>query len=448
MAPPASNDLPAAVNKRILPQNSIIQTTTHQYVVQKQLGYGSFGDVYWVERKRDRLRMAVKIEWVKEGVDQRLPREYDIYEQIQKMKRANPSDLKNLLNYYDYGGVGGACNFLFLPLLGASLKELLATKTPSYCTSIQLSLQTLLSIRCFHKLGRIHRDIKPSNFVQGRGDDTNTIYLIDFGMAVRFCTDPTKMPRQSAYSFIGTELYASRATHKRKPQTRRDDMESWLYVAMETFDREILPWVKADSSKILSLKDAFFERLPQTVFEKLPECFESFARMIDLIDDFSAPNYDFFVNMLTSHAKERDLDLEGSFEWLPKDAKAEKPRSPKKEISFGIKNPKGKSKVSATLEAGEPDPVPDLAPAVQPPIKETVEPQKKESTKKSKRSPHGYRCSGLFARKSVSRVRARRRSIVCQSKHSKKIDDRETPEEEKKATRTIEEELEKKPKES
>ncbi|KAI6211507.1 hypothetical protein M3Y96_00441800 [Aphelenchoides besseyi] len=36
--------------------------TSHQYIVQKQLGSGSFGDVYCVERKRDRLRMAVKIE--------------------------------------------------------------------------------------------------------------------------------------------------------------------------------------------------------------------------------------------------------------------------------------------------------------------------------------------------------------------------------------------------
>ncbi|KAI6211436.1 Protein kinase domain-containing protein [Aphelenchoides besseyi] len=345
MAPPPSKDLPTAVNKRVIPPNSVIQTTSHQYIVQKQLGSGSFGDVYCVERKRDRLRMAVKIEWVKEGVDQRLP----------KMKRSQPSDLKNLLNYYDYGGVGGTCNFLFLPLLGASLKELLGTKTPTYCTSIQLSIQTLRSIRSFHKLGRIHRDIKPSNFVQGREDDTNTIYLIDFGMAVRFCTDPTKMPRLSAYSFIGTKVYASRATHKRKPQTRRDDMESWFFVALETFDRDILPWLKADISKIPSMKDTLFEYCPQAVFDKLPDCFESFARMIDLIGDFSTPNYEFFLNMLTTHAKERDLDLEAPFEWLPKNAKAEKPRSPKKEISFGIKNPKGKSKVSAKLEVGEPD---------------------------------------------------------------------------------------------
>ncbi|KAI6211622.1 hypothetical protein M3Y96_00453700 [Aphelenchoides besseyi] len=75
-APPPSKDLPAAVNKRIIPPNSVIQTTSHQYIVQKQLGSGSFGDVYCVERKRDRLRMAVKIEWVKEGADQRLPK-YD-----------------------------------------------------------------------------------------------------------------------------------------------------------------------------------------------------------------------------------------------------------------------------------------------------------------------------------------------------------------------------------
>ncbi|KAI6211508.1 Protein kinase domain-containing protein [Aphelenchoides besseyi] len=289
------------------------------------------------------------------------------------MKRSQPSDLKNLLNYYDYGGVGGTCNFLFLPLLGASLKELLETKTPTYCTSIQLSIQTL--------------HIKPSNFVQGREDDTNTIYLIDFGMAVRFCTDPTKMPRLSAYSFIGTKVYASRATHKRKPQTRRDDMESWFFVALETFDRDILPWLKADISKIPSMKDTFFDYCPQAVFDKLPDCFESFARMIDLIGDFSTPNYEFFLNMLTTHAKKRDLDLEAPFEWLPKE--------------------------------------PGISPLDRHPM-----------TSLGDRK--------MRSRKSGTRIKY----VPRRSKRSKELLDRETRKKERRATITIEEPLEDKPKES
>ncbi|KAI6180768.1 Protein kinase domain-containing protein [Aphelenchoides besseyi] len=228
------------------------------------------------------------------------------------MKRSQPSDFKNLLNYYDYGGVGGTCNFLFLPLLGASLKELLETKTPTYCTSIQLSIQTLRSIRSFHKLGRIHRDIKPSNFVQGREDDTNTIYLIDFG-----------------WRFIGTKVYASCATHKRKPQTRRDDMESWFFVVSsnteyfhsdyrrggsDTGNVRSRDFVVAESRYLENSVDERYlvrasstSRLRQTagLFRIVCANDRPHRRLLD---------FEFFLNMLTTHAKERELDLDAPFE--------------------------------------------------------------------------------------------------------------------------------------
>lgn len=144
-------------------------------------------------------------------------------------------------------------------------------------TALGLSHQTLLSIKNFHGLGRIHRDIKPANFVLGRLPFDSLVFLIDFGMAVRYVTDPKKMPATSAYEFIGTRAYAARTCHAGKPQSRKDDLESWLFVvrslflpsllallqACEFFKRDILPWSKTGikDKEVLSMKQTFFHKL-------------------------------------------------------------------------------------------------------------------------------------------------------------------------------------------
>ncbi|KAI6194163.1 Protein kinase domain-containing protein [Aphelenchoides besseyi] len=133
-------------------------------------------------------------------------------------------------------------------------------------------------------------------------------------MAVRFCTNPSKMPTSSAYQFIGTRCYASRITHNEKPQTRRDDLESWFYICLGVFKLGILLWANEQEPMVRHLKDNLFEKLPSTIFPQAPSYFEQFASMIDEIGNYSTPNYDFFFELLNSLAQERDLALDAPFE--------------------------------------------------------------------------------------------------------------------------------------
>jgi len=57
--------------------------------------------------------------------------------------------------------------------------------------------------------------------------------LMDYGMATLYGKDPKKLPEKSQYKFLGTEHYAPLASYAGKPQTRRDDLESWVYVVSE-----------------------------------------------------------------------------------------------------------------------------------------------------------------------------------------------------------------------
>ncbi|KAI6211481.1 Protein kinase domain-containing protein [Aphelenchoides besseyi] len=336
---------------QILPPKSIIRTNKHKYVVKKQLGNGSYGDVYSVERQSDGLLLAVKVEWCNKVRDPRLLREYDIYRDITKLKHTNPAAVENLLWCYDHGGVPNSCTFLFLPLLGSSLKQLLHKNSPTFKTAIQITIQTLCSIRNFHGVGRIHRDIKPANFVAGRESQANIVFLIDFGMAVRYCKDPNKMPAKSHYEFIGTRNYAARTTHRKKPQTRRDDLESWFYVSLEVFKRDSLWWGKGhDDDEIYEAKKKVFAEFPAFIFANVPPCFKQFATMIDSTDKYRTPNYDAFLNPLRSLAKEYDLQLDGLFEWQKKHMKVEPPKKLKRAISTGLQKIKSTLSVTPTVD--------------------------------------------------------------------------------------------------
>ncbi|KAI6224970.1 putative serine/threonine-protein kinase [Aphelenchoides besseyi] len=327
---------------RTLPENSIIRTVNCKYMVKKQLGKGGCGTVYKVERISDKKAMVVKVEWTDGTETTRLTREYEVYKEISELKQANMPGTENLMGCYDFGGVPAICDFLFLPLLGPSLADLLANNSPTYQTALIVSFQTLRGLRNFHSLGRIHRDLKPANYALGIGADEGIVFIIDFGMAVRFCIDPHRMPSGSRYAFIGTRDYASRNTHKKKPQTRRDDVEAWFYVAFEIFKLK-LPWRKDTTDAIIQMKDYFIRQCPPEFYSKVPPCFEDFARMIDEIGDYSTPNYDFFFCSLKAEAEDYNLSLDAPLKWVSKNEKVTPPPWPKEKRLSAVKKQKSKT---------------------------------------------------------------------------------------------------------
>eukprot|EP00826_Nyctotherus_ovalis_P013406 TRINITY_DN13619_c0_g1_i1.p3 TRINITY_DN13619_c0_g1~~TRINITY_DN13619_c0_g1_i1.p3 ORF type:complete len:131 (-),score=28.11 TRINITY_DN13619_c0_g1_i1:316-708(-) len=113
-----------------------------------------------------------------------------------------------------------------------------------------------------HSKNFIHRDVKPENFLAGLSTSTATVYVTDFGLAKLYRTPPRgeHIPYQFGKSLTGTARYASIFSHLGCEQSRRDDLESALYVTLY-FLRGDLPWQKIEASdkqelhkKILSSK--------------------------------------------------------------------------------------------------------------------------------------------------------------------------------------------------
>ncbi len=57
----------------------------------------------------------------------------------------------------------------------------------------------------------IHRDIKPDNFVMGKGDNSNILYLIDFGLTKKYKINKNNVPNGTKENkiIVGTARYSS-----------------------------------------------------------------------------------------------------------------------------------------------------------------------------------------------------------------------------------------------
>jgi serine/threonine protein kinase len=106
-----------------------------------------------------------------------------------------------------------------------------------------LGEQMLRRIQTLHEHDYIHRDIKPGNFLLSRDKTSKTVYLIDFGMAIRYRETSSKLHRKATTfrDFHGTYKYASKNVLLEISPSRRDDLESWFYCLIE-FAAGDLPW--------------------------------------------------------------------------------------------------------------------------------------------------------------------------------------------------------------
>lgn len=167
----------------------------------------------------------------------------------------------------------------------------------------------------------IHRDIKPENFLIGQNDKKTTLYLTDFGLAKRFRNPRTgqHIPYRDGKNLTGTPRFASIYTHLGIEQSRRDDLESYIYSLIYLF-KGTLPWQdipsKSKSEKYQRMMEKKLNIESEELINGLPLEFKDIFNYIRNLHFEEIPDYKYIKQMLLNMMSKHFYSLDWTFDWI------------------------------------------------------------------------------------------------------------------------------------
>lgn len=251
------------------------------YEIIEKIGSGQFGIVYKGINRITNEEVAIKVE--NKQTTKLLKREANIY-----LLLAKEEEFPKLKWY----GSSETIYYMVIDLLGLSLKELKTRSDEIPLVIIKrIAKKMIRTIEKVHSYQLLHRDIKPDNFLFDLVD-YDKLYLIDFGLAKTFMNISNNHVKEEPISgCIGTQEFVSLNVHERKLPSRRDDVESAVYIICYLF----LPsekWVKSDIENDIKI---FKQNLAKTIMQ------EKISEMIlysQSLSYYDTPCYDKLIEII------------------------------------------------------------------------------------------------------------------------------------------------------
>lgn len=266
---------------------------SNKYELLEKLNSGSFGTVYKAKHVRTGELVAVKIE--QNGLTNSLKNEAKVYQYL--LKESGFPKLK-WFNKEDQ------LTYLVVDLLVCSLTTLVKMKgTLLYKVILQIGIQMIKRVETLHGKYMLHRDIKPDNFMLDRAKN---LCLIDFGLCKRYDYDGTHIEEKQITSIIGSVNFVSLNVHRGIEPSRRDDIESCIYIILYLLQNGELPWFKLkvkekeiNMNKIVYLKEQLTNPNDHSLSPFIKEMFLKTRKLA-----FNeSPNYGELINILENELK-------------------------------------------------------------------------------------------------------------------------------------------------
>jgi len=260
----------------------------NKYKLISKLGSGAFGSIYKGENIRTKELVAIKIEPLDANL-KLLKNESTIYNYLKKF---NFNGIPHLKWY----GVDTTNYYMVISLLGDSINSHIEHNGKMKLdTVLSIGIKMLDIIKFIHEKGLIHRDIKPDNFLFGLNPDgslnTGKVYLIDFGFCKSYkAPDGEHNDNTPLSKIIGTPNYISINVHNLHQPSRRDDVESTIYVILYMLFGS-LKWEKHNTEKIVEMK----ENLPNN--SKNPYVLKHYLLYVRSLKYEEDPIYDYNIFM-------------------------------------------------------------------------------------------------------------------------------------------------------
>lgn len=256
-----------------------------KYNIIKKISEGSFGSVFEGKNIRTMEDVAIKVELKKNDM-KTLKMEAKIY-QLLKEETGFPR-----LKWY---GTNENINYLVIDLLGASLDDLVKEKGKVEVKEVVgFGIQMIDLLKKLHEKELIHRDIKPNNFLFAR-NGSKILHLIDMGFCKRYINEGYHMPPKILRHPIGTPNYVSINVHNNIEPSRRDDIESCIYVMVYMLNG-CLSWEKLPFDKEMIEQ----KRMCRLKDECIPRFIVQMLNHVVMLGFAEPPNYKYLINILNS----------------------------------------------------------------------------------------------------------------------------------------------------
>ncbi len=152
------------------------------YEVINILGKGGMGAVYLAQRKKDGVKVAIKVMLSKVAVDEHarkvFQREIDLTRKLRH---------KNIVELLDHGSAGSGFYFVMELCPEGSVDALMERQGGklSLTEAVPIMLKTLEGLSHAHENGLVHRDLKPQNLLLSTKDGS-IAKISDFGLSKNF----------------------------------------------------------------------------------------------------------------------------------------------------------------------------------------------------------------------------------------------------------------------
>ena len=289
-----------------------------KYKAIKKIGYGSFGNIYYVIRLQDKECFAMKTE-------KRSPKKNNLeIESFNLFRIQGGLGIPKLISY----GHTKNYNILIETLLDKSLHTLfiLHNRECSIIDVCLIGIQIIERLQWIHSKDLIYRDIKPENFLIGI-NDPNVIYAVDFGLCKKYRSSKTGKHMLPKYTgkFNGTLKYASPNSVKGKETSRRDDLISLGYMLIYLLKRD-LPW--EDSFKNMN-RNEYYSMVYNKETNGVGKLFKGVANEFKEFIDYTRnlkfeqdPDYSYLTSLLIKVLSNNNLNYQKiTFSWINKENK-------------------------------------------------------------------------------------------------------------------------------
>jgi len=273
---------------------------SNKYNLIEKISEGSFGSVFKAENIRTKENVAIKFE-IKMDTIKSLKNEAKIYQYLGKI---------NGFPQIKMFGTTDKVNYLVIDLLGNSLSNtILGFNKLSLKTTLLIGIQMINRIKVLHENQLLHRDIKPSNFLFGLEKDTNKLYLVDFGFSKRYIYNGTHIQEKKLTKIVGSLNFVSLNIHNYIEPSRRDDLESCIYIMLTMLLGKLVWFDKSNLNDIYKLKEQII------LIEEVPAFIKILLNYVRKIKFDETPDYNYIINIIIETFNTNLFENDGKFEW-------------------------------------------------------------------------------------------------------------------------------------